>query len=287
MPRSLPGPCTNWSFTRTSPLSARSNPAISRSRVDLPHPDGPSRTRNSPMSRPSRVYASSISKLMFSRASTLPPSAETNDRPTWRTAIFDFLGSMLGRLQVSSGAGHRCPTSGQRGTRLAPGEKNSLQKRQQKPEQECSDTDGDNSRVHAIEIQHLARGLDHVAHTLTSIQHLGQDHVGPPDVIEDPERREDRRERRAKHQPQRVPLPGSERVGGFEQGVVHPIDLFDDHCQQVKKHPEPEERNLLGFVDAKQSNERGKKRGERHGAHGGGNRVDEFEEPAITGHQNA
>src|SRR5271156_2361226 len=187
MPRSLPGPCTGFSFTRISPESARSRPAIKRSSVDLPHPEGPSRTRNSPMSRPSFEYASSISKLMFSRASTFAPSAEKNDRLTLRTVIFDFLGSMLGRLQVCGGAGYGRPASGQRGTRFAPGKEAVFQKRQQKAEQKRGDADGDDSRVHAIEIQHLASGLHHVTYALASIQHLGQDHIGPADVIEDSE----------------------------------------------------------------------------------------------------
>src|ERR1700686_1665401 len=136
MPRSFPGPCTGFSFTKISPVSARSRPAIKRKRVDLPHPEGPSKTRNSPMSRPSREYASSISKLMFSRASTFAPSAETNDRLTECTAIFDFLGSTLGRLQVCSGAGYRRTSSGKGGTRFAPRKKAPFQKCQQEAEQE-------------------------------------------------------------------------------------------------------------------------------------------------------
>src|ERR1700691_5929710 len=172
-------------------------PAIKRSRMDLPHPKGPSRTRNSPISRPSREYASSISKLMLSRASTFEPSALTNDRLTLRTVIFDFLGSIflrpvLGRLQVCRRAGNGRPTSGQRGTRFAPGEEKAFEKRQQKPEQKRSDADGDDSRIDAIEIQHFASSLHHVTHALAGIQHLCQDHVGPADVVEDSEGRENR-----------------------------------------------------------------------------------------------
>src|SRR5580700_10508880 len=192
MPRSFPGPCTGRSFTRISPVSARSNPAIKRSRVDLPHPEGPSRTRNSPISRPSREYASSISKLMFSRASVLEPSAATNDRPTFLTVILDFLdsiflSSVLGRLQVCRGAGNTRPASGQRGTRLAPWEETPFQKRQQEAKQKCGDADRDDSRIHAIKVQHFASSLYHVAHALAGIQHLCQDHVSPPDVIQDSE----------------------------------------------------------------------------------------------------
>src|SRR5580700_8328461 len=221
MPRSFPGPCTGRSFTRISPVSARSNPAIKRSRVDLPHPEGPSRTRNSPISRPSREYASSISKLMLSSASTFEPSALTNDRLTLLTVIFDFLGSIfsssvLGRLQVCGGARNGRPASGQRRTRFAPGEETAFEKRQQKPEQKRGDADGDDSRIHTIEIQHFASSLHHVAYALARIQHLGQYHVGPADVVEDSEGRENRRERRAEHEPQRVPLFCSERIGRFQ-----------------------------------------------------------------------
>src|SRR6202162_1639189 len=187
MPRSFPGACTGFSFTRISPVSARSRPAIKRSRVDLPHPEGPSRTRNSPMSRPSCEYASSISKLMFSSASTFAPSADTKDRLTSRTVIFDFLGSMLGRLQVCGGAGNRCTTSGKSRPGIAPGKKSTFQKGQQEAEQEGGNTNRDDSRIHAFEIQNFARGLHHVADTLAGVHHLGQDHVRPADVGEDAE----------------------------------------------------------------------------------------------------
>src|SRR5208282_503395 len=175
--------------------------------VDLPQPEGPSRTRNSPISRPSREYASSISKLMFSRASSFEPSAQGNDRLTLRTVIFDFLGSIflislffsslffsslilgpvLGRLQVGGGAGNSRSSTGERGSRFAPGEEAALEKCQQKAEQEGGDADGDDARVHAIEIQDFASCLHHVAYALTSIQHLGQDYIGPAYVIEDAE----------------------------------------------------------------------------------------------------
>src|SRR3984893_6853561 len=125
---------------------------------------------------------------MFSRASTFEPSAETNDRLTLLTVFFDFFGSIvlssvLGRLQVCGGAGNSRPASGQRGTRFAPGEETAFQKRQQKTEQKRGDADGDDSRIRAIEVQHFASSLHHVAYALTGIQHLCQYHVGPADVI--------------------------------------------------------------------------------------------------------
>src|SRR6266851_8172025 len=106
---------------------------------------------------------------MFSRASVLEPSAETNDRLTLFTVILDFLGSIflgsvisgsvLGRLQVCGGAGNGRPASGQRRTRFAPGKETAFQKRQQKTKQKRGDSDRDDSGIHAIEIQYFARGL--------------------------------------------------------------------------------------------------------------------------------
>src|SRR3979411_384877 len=98
---------------------------------------------------------------MFSRASTFEPSAETNDRLTLLTVIFDFFGSIvlrsvLGLLQVCSGAGNSRPASGQRGTRFAPGEETAFQKCQQKPEQKRGDADGDDSRIYSIETKQLS-----------------------------------------------------------------------------------------------------------------------------------
>ncbi len=53
MSRSLAG---TWFMTRpsieSSPEVMRSSPAIIRRMVDLPHPEGPSRTMNSPFSHP-------------------------------------------------------------------------------------------------------------------------------------------------------------------------------------------------------------------------------------------
>src|SRR6185436_19277897 len=47
MPRSGPGPRTGAPLTRTRPVVGWSRPATIRSSVDLPQPDGPSRTRKS------------------------------------------------------------------------------------------------------------------------------------------------------------------------------------------------------------------------------------------------
>src|ERR1700741_4977531 len=187
MPRSLPGPLTCWSFTRTSPESARSRPAINRNRVDLPQPDGPSRTRNSPISRPAGEYASSISKLMFSSALTHCPSAAGNVRLTFRTVILDFLCSMFCRLQVRSCTWNGCSRTRQSCARPAPREQLALEKRQQESEQECGDADCDDAGVDSVEIQNFASGLDHIADALTRIQHPRENHVCPADIIEDSE----------------------------------------------------------------------------------------------------
>src|SRR3954452_286952 len=126
MPRSLPGPFTTSSLTSTSPQSAWSRPAVSRNSVDLPQPDGPSRTRNSPTSRPAGEYASSISKLIFSSAFTHFPSDAGNVRLTFRTVIFDFLCSMFRRLQVRSGSRHGSSGASQSAGCLAPREQLAL-----------------------------------------------------------------------------------------------------------------------------------------------------------------
>ncbi|CRM84831.1 hypothetical protein [Pseudomonas sp. 22 E 5] len=39
----------SWPSSRILPLSTEVNPAMQRSRVDLPQPDGPSRVTNSPL----------------------------------------------------------------------------------------------------------------------------------------------------------------------------------------------------------------------------------------------
>src|SRR6266567_8769999 len=142
MPRSLPGSWTGWSFTSTSPLSGWSSPAIRRSSVDFPHPEGPSSTRNSPMSRPSREYASSICRLMFSSASIRSPFGEAKHLETFLTVIFDLLGSMLGRLQVHAGTGNGGCSSRKRRRSLAPWEQPSFQECKKEPKQESSDADG-------------------------------------------------------------------------------------------------------------------------------------------------
>src|SRR5436305_4067050 len=181
MPRSLPGPFTGCSFTRTSPESGRSSPAIKRSRVDLPHPEGPRSTRNSPMSLPSRENASSISKLMFCRASILSRLGPAKDRLTFLTVIFDFLGAMLCRLQVCGCTRHRGAASGKSRGCFAPGEQPRFQECQKETEKERSNTDGDDAGIDPFEIQHLARRLNHVTHAFAGVHHLGQDHVSPAD----------------------------------------------------------------------------------------------------------
>ena len=73
----------------------------------------------------------------------------------------------------------------------APGKQPALQERQQQAEQERGEADGDDAGVHALEIQHLARRLHHVAHAFARVHHFGQNHVGPADVVQNAERAED------------------------------------------------------------------------------------------------
>src|SRR5919106_3806713 len=76
MPRARGGsPFTTFPPIRTSPSVGSSSPAMTRSKVVFPHPDGPSRTRYSPawvaISTPSTALTSPVSKCFFSpRTST-------------------------------------------------------------------------------------------------------------------------------------------------------------------------------------------------------------------------
>ena len=57
---------TRWSSMRSSPSVTDSSPATIRSRVDLPHPDGPTSTRNSPSPmRRSAPWITSTSPYRF------------------------------------------------------------------------------------------------------------------------------------------------------------------------------------------------------------------------------
>src|SRR5579864_9186614 len=107
MPRSLPGWVTISPLTNTWPLVGLSRPAIMRSSVDLPQPEGPSSTRNSPISRPAAENASSTSRLTSFSASMRSPLGEKNTRETSFTLILDFLFSTAHRLLAASAAGYR------------------------------------------------------------------------------------------------------------------------------------------------------------------------------------
>src|ERR1017187_10076115 len=87
MPRSRPGPPTGLPSTRISPVSGWSRPAIMRSSVDFPQPDGPSRTLNSPRFRPSGEKTSSTSKLTLCSASMRLPLGPAKLRERLRTEI--------------------------------------------------------------------------------------------------------------------------------------------------------------------------------------------------------
>src|ERR1700722_19272034 len=136
---------------------------------------------------------------MASSAFTTSPFAAGKVRLTFRITIFDFLGSMLGRLQVCGCSGNTCASAGKSGTNLAPGKQETFEECQEKSKQERGDANGDNAGVHAIEIEHFSRGFNHVTHALPSVQPLSPNYVSPADVVEDPEGGENRRERCPKH----------------------------------------------------------------------------------------
>src|SRR5258708_4749760 len=199
MPRSRPGPVTGVPFTSTSPLSGWSRPAMMRRTVDFPQPGGPSRTRNSPTSRPSAAKAFSTSKLTSSSARIVSPCGLRKLRLTLRRAILILFSMRLGRHGDSRSHGRASRVGGPGG--FAPREQAVLDERQQAAEQERSDPDGDNTGENALEIHYLPRRLQHIADAFARIDHLGQDHVGPADIVQNPERAKDRRERSAEHQP--------------------------------------------------------------------------------------
>src|SRR5882724_5747000 len=139
MPRSLLGPCTGWLLTRISPESGLSRPAIMRNSVDLPQPDGPSSTRNSPMSRPAGEKASSTSRLTSLSALIFSPWGEKKLRETLRTVILDFLVSMASRLFAHAGAARCRLRTGLRG--LPPGEEHLFQERETEAEKKSGHAD--------------------------------------------------------------------------------------------------------------------------------------------------
>src|SRR5215472_9493603 len=284
MPRSLLGPFTGSPFTRISPLSGRSWPATIRRSVDLPQPEGPSSTRNSPISRPAGEKASSTSRLMSFSASMRSPLGDMKVRLTLLMEILYFLVSMGHRLAMLAGA-HGCRRLRGSLCGLAPREQNLFQEGEQRAEQECGHADGNDTGVDQVRPMKLFCRLDHCAHSTIAVHNLRQNHVGPADVIEDAEGREYSWKRGAEHQPQNLATLGAERVCGLQQRVINPVDLLHHHRQQVKEHAEPEEDDLHPLFDSEQADERGQKCGDRHGAHGRGNRINEVINPAKTGHQ--
>src|SRR5271157_258927 len=152
---------------------------------------------------------------MFCRASTLLPSAETKHLARLRTAIFSFLASMLHRFQVR--AGDARASGGQSRSRLAPGEEPLFQESEQKPEEEGRNSYGEDSGIYPFKVEHFSSRLYHVADAFSRVDHFRQDHIGPADIVEDAERREDRRKGGTKHQPQGMAPFGAKRVGRLQQ----------------------------------------------------------------------
>ncbi len=90
MPRSRPRPDDLPAVDQDLARVGKSRPAMMRRMVDLPQPDGPSSTRNSPMSRPSGANSSSTSRLTSRRASIFSPDAPVKMRETLRSVILLF-----------------------------------------------------------------------------------------------------------------------------------------------------------------------------------------------------
>ena len=73
-------PVTSSPSIRIAPRCARLKPAIRRSSVDLPHPEGPSSAKNSPGS----------TTMSMSRSTTFVPNARFTSRASTLTGPFTF-----------------------------------------------------------------------------------------------------------------------------------------------------------------------------------------------------
>src|SRR5579872_6785843 len=102
----------------------------------------------------------------------LSPAGETKLREMLRTEIL-FLAGMAMNLCRHSG----CGRGSQCLRRSAPGEEPAFQHRQDPAEQECCESDGDDSGIDPFEIEVLASRFHHVSHTLARVHHLGKDDV--------------------------------------------------------------------------------------------------------------
>src|ERR1035438_9012981 len=119
MPRSGDGPLTDRPPTVTVPSSLSRAPATIRSRVDLPHPDGPSRQTSSP-ARTSRLIPARATVRRPPRRNVLPTEAITTSAPPWppesgafRAAPFTGSGMVTGPVTATSpapSASARAPT---------------------------------------------------------------------------------------------------------------------------------------------------------------------------------
>src|SRR5215475_2139121 len=91
---------TTWPPMRISPLVGGSSPAIMRSSVVLPQPDGPRRTRNSP---------SRVTRSTPSTARTSPNTLRTARVSTVAMAQVDAMGAAGARRAVRSRNPRRAP----------------------------------------------------------------------------------------------------------------------------------------------------------------------------------
>src|SRR5437660_12034811 len=119
-------------------------------------------------------------------ACILSPAGETKLRETlWSETL--FLAGMTVDLCV--GSCHR--RRSQRLSRMAPGKQPALQHRQKPAKQKRRKPDRDNTGIDPLEIENLARRFHHVSDALARVHHLGQNDVGPADVVHDAKRTED------------------------------------------------------------------------------------------------
>src|SRR6185295_14310292 len=149
MPRSGPGPRTGAPLTRTRPVVGWSRPATMRSSVDLPEPEGPSRTRKS--------WSSTVSDV--------GSSARVAGRPRRPANV---------RLTPSI----RRPAT-EPGSAETPGEQPAVQLLEGVVGEEADEADDHDAEDDLAGVeQGLAVG-DHVADAAGGADHLRHDHVGP------------------------------------------------------------------------------------------------------------
>src|SRR5450755_4243253 len=127
------------------------------------------------------------------------PWGSLKRRDTSRTLILFCIGTGVHLCWASCGyGGNRFGGDPQNS---APRKKPAFQGGQKETEQERGNADGNDARIDAVEIQHLARSLDHIADAFSRVYHLGQNDVGPADIVQSAKRAKDGGKGSAKQQP--------------------------------------------------------------------------------------